>query len=403
MTKYICKMKTLKRNIMKHVFFILLSLVMINAIGQSYERLDSASTEDSKKLMIGGYAQIEYRQPMISGEYNNGKLDVHRMVMLLAYRFNDKISFMSEIEVEHASEIYLEQAYLNYRFKDWLQLRAGLLLIPMGIINENHEPPTFNGVIRPSLDYFIVPTTWREIGIGFTGNIREASLNYSLYVINGVVGYNGEAKLNGKYGIRKGRQKGISSIIGSPNFAARVEYFGVQSLKLGLSGYFGETQSTLNKGVPSDDQMAIDQRDSSIVNMGMLGLDARYSIAGFSFRGQFNYASFSNTEAYNAFGSTDLGSSMMGYYIEAAYNVFHSFSNIKHALTPFIRYENYDTHYSVDNTIKRNEAYHREEITAGLGWKPISNVALKADYQLIRPKSETSFTGVMSLGVGLMF
>jgi hypothetical protein len=377
--------------------------MIMPALGQSYERLANKNDSSDKKLMLGGYLQIDYRQPMVKGEYNNGKLDVHRMVLLMAYRFNDKISFMSEIEIEHASEIYLEQAYLNYRFKSWLQLRAGLLLIPMGIINENHEPPIFNGVVRPGLDYYIVPTTWREIGLGFAGNIQPASIKYSVYVINGVLGYDEGPKLNGQYGIRKGRQKGISSVIGSPNYAGRIEYFGLKDLKLGLSGYHGETQTTLNNAVPDEDQPFIDSRDSSIVSMTMFGLDAQYAIGGFSFRGQFNYASFSNTEAYNSFSGSDLGSSMLGYYLEAAYNLFHSCEKTEHQLIPFIRYENYNTQHTVSDVIIKNEAYHREEITAGIGWKPINSVALKADYQWLRLKSEPVFTGMLNLGVGLMF
>jgi len=374
----------------------------MSGISQSYDRLAEDKNEDNK-LLIGGYAQIEFRQPVINGEFNNGKLDVHRMVLLLGYKFNDKISFMSEVEIEHASEIYIEQAYLNYRFKDWLQMRAGMVLIPMGIINENHEPPTFNGVIRPSLDYYVVPTTWREIGFGFTGNIYQASLKYTIYVINGVVGYDEGPKLNGKYGIRKGRQKGISSIIGSPSFTGRVEYFGLQGLKVGVSGFSGSTQTTLNKSLSKDDQTGIDVRDSSIVDMSMLGLDARYQVAGFSFRAQYNYASFVNTAAYNTFTGSDMGSAMMGIYIEAAYNALHLVKSTDHKLTPFVRYENYNTQHKIEDENKLNDAYHREEVTAGLGWKPISNVALKADYQMVRPKSESTFTGIINLGVGLMF
>jgi hypothetical protein len=389
---------------MKKLLFILFSIAFLSGFSQSYDRLASKGDQSKdNKLMLGGYAQIEYKQPLINSEFNNGKLDIHRMVVLLGYKFNDKISFMSEIEIEHASEVYLEQAYLNYRFKEWLQLRAGLVLIPMGIINENHEPPTFNGVLRPSVDYYIVPTTWREIGFGFTGRIRQASLNYTIYVINGVVGYNGDAKLNGKYGIRKGRQKGISSIIGSPSLTGRVEYFGLKNLKIGLSGFSGSTQTTLNKGLSKDDQAGIDARDSSIVDMGMLGLDAQYSIAGFRFRVQYTYATFANSAAYNEFTGSDLGKSMMGYYIEAAYNVLDLVKSTDHELIPFVRYENYNTQQKIDDPLKLNDAYHREELTAGLGWKPISNVALKADYQLIRQKSESVFSGIINIGVGLMF
>ena len=112
---------------------------MVTGMGQSCDSLKERSKKaDDKKFLFGGYAQIDFNQPVVNGEFNNGKLDVHRMVLLMGYRFNDKISFMSEVEIEHANEIYLEQAYLNYRFKSWLQFRAGLMLIPMGIINENH-------------------------------------------------------------------------------------------------------------------------------------------------------------------------------------------------------------------------------------------------------------------------
>lgn len=389
---------------MKNLLFILFSMLVVTGTGQSYDRLiENNDRTDDKKLMFGGYAQIDFRQPLINGEFNNGKLDIHRMVILMAYRFNDRISFMSEIEIEHASEVYLEQAYMNFRIKNWLQIRAGLMLIPMGIINENHEPPTYNGVRRPSLDYYVVPTTWREIGFGITGNIQAWSLNYQLYVINGVVSYDGGAKLNGLYGIRKGRQKGISSIIGSPNFTGRVEYFGLKSLKIGASGYIGKTQSTLNSKVGTDDHAAIDSRDSSIVDMSMIGIDARYDVTGFSFRVQYNYAAFSNTMAYNTFTGSDLGSSMMGFYVEGAYNVFHLVKSVKHQLTPFVRYENYSTQYTVDESISINQAYHREEIIVGIGWKPISNVVVKADYQWVRPKSVSTFTGIINLGVGLMF
>jgi len=91
---------------------------------------------------------------------------VHRLVIFIGHKFNDKLSFFSEIELEHVKEIYVEQAFLEYKLTSWMNLRGGLVLIPMGIVNEYHEPPTFNGVERPNLDKYIVPTTWREIGLG---------------------------------------------------------------------------------------------------------------------------------------------------------------------------------------------------------------------------------------------
>ena len=100
--------------------------------------------QDEDRLTIGGYGQIDYNQLLDNGSYNNGGLDVHRLVLMFGYKFNAKTQFITEIEVEHVKEIYVEQAFLQYEILPWLKLRGGLMLIPMGIINEYHEPSTFN-------------------------------------------------------------------------------------------------------------------------------------------------------------------------------------------------------------------------------------------------------------------
>ena len=108
-------------------------------------------------LHIGGYGQIDYNRT-INDESNinyNGILDVHRLVTFIGYNFNDRTSFVSEIEMEHVKELYVEQAFLNYRIKNNISVRAGLMLIPMGIQNLYHEPPTFNGVERTNVDKYI--------------------------------------------------------------------------------------------------------------------------------------------------------------------------------------------------------------------------------------------------------
>jgi hypothetical protein len=276
------------------------------------------------------------------------------------------------------------------------------MLIPMGIINEYHEPPTFNGVERTSLDTYIIPTTWREIGAGITGVVRNANLKYQVYVINGLLGYNGDPTFNGKNAIRGGRQKGIESVIRTPNFAGKIEYYGIKGLNIGLSGYGGKSQSTLLDGIPAEGPERV-QADSSIVGIAMAGLDARYNIKGLALRGQFNFGTFSNTEAYNAFTGSDFGNSMLGFYIEAGYNVFATSQKLKSQLVPFVRYENYNTQSGVEGNISENPAYHREEITVGAGWKPVSGVAVKADYQVLGNKSGDPSTSRINLGVGVWF
>lgn len=143
--------------------------------------------------------------------------------------------------------------------------------------------------------------------------------------------------------------------------------------------------------------------DSTVVGIAIAGIDARYTFKGLVLRGQFNFGSFSNTEEYNAFTGSDFGNSMMGFYLEAGYNIFTTASNIKSQLVPFFRYENYNTQNTVAGNLSENPAYHREEFTFGIGWKPVNGVAVKADYQLFNNSSEDPSLSRFNLGVGVWF
>ncbi|VAW19322.1 FIG00651834: hypothetical protein [hydrothermal vent metagenome] len=360
------------------------------------------------RLTIGGYGEAHFNQPLGSETRRNGSLDVHRMVMLFGYRFNNRTQFITEIEYEHVKEVFIEQAFLQYRINNFIKFRAGLLLIPMGIINEYHEPTTFNGVERPLIDKYIAPSTWREIGFGFTGDVLPASLKYQVYVVNGFKSYDGSAKLSGKNGFRKGRQKGAESIISFPNITGKVEYYGIRGLNIGLSGYFGKTQSTLYDGIVKGDNAALAKADSSVVGISMLGADARYSLKGLRLRGQYYLSYQSNTRQYNYFTSkngtpNDLGASMTGYYVEAGYNVFHPFDKMKTELTPFIRYGAYNMHNSVVAGSAKNGAYNTKSITTGLSWNLARGAVLKADLQFLKTATGSQYSKVFNAGFGVMF
>jgi len=354
-----------------------------------------------QNLTIGGYAQIDYNQKFSSDTRSNGNLDVHRMVLMFGYRFNPKTQFIAEIEYEHVEEVYVEQAFLNYQINDWLNFRGGLMLIPMGIINEYHEPTTFNGVERPNLDSNIAPTTWREMGAGFTGRVQDLNVKYQLYVVNGFKSYDGSGLIKGSNGFRSGRQKGAESFMSSPNLAAKVDYYGVPGLKLGLSGYFGKTQSTLFDGLDKNDSAAEAMADSSVVGISMLGVDAAYSVKGLVVKGQLYYASVDNTNEYNEFTGKDLGSAMFGYYVEAGYDLL-SAQNSEQKLIPFVRYEKYNTHHDTEG-IAKNLAYDRTDITAGLGWWMARGAVLKADLQWFGNEAASSKTKQFNLGIGIWF
>jgi hypothetical protein len=326
------------------------------------------------------------------------------MVLLFGYKFDDRTTFITEIELEHVKEVFVEQAFVNYRIKPWLNLRGGLMLIPMGIVNEYHEPTSYNGVERPNVDKYIVPSTWREIGLGFTGQIQQSGIGYQLYLVNGFLGSDdGSAKFSGSSLFRSGRQKGAESVLTRPNLAFRVNYSGIPGLATGFSGYFGKSQSTILDGINTADPSLMASADSSLVGIRMIGIDARYTISGISWRGQFISGSVSNTDQYNQFHNADLGMGFIGYYAELSYDLLHTFNVGDDQLIPFIRYENYDTHRAVDTSVPQNTAFNRSDVTFGLGWKPNSGVIYKLDYQIFSNESTTISKQQFNAGIGIWF
>jgi hypothetical protein len=381
---------------------LVLSILGLGINNAQMAQLQKLNQQEPGKISLGAYAQIDYNQPINSGFRNNGKLDVHRMVVTFGYKFNKRTKFFSEIEFEHVSEVYIEQAFLSYKINDFINFKGGLVLIPMGIINERHEPNIFNGVERPNVDKYIVPTTWREIGAGFAGRIDNASLRYQLYLVNGFNGYNGGAKLNGSNGLRKGRQKGAESYISSPNLSAKIDYYGFGNLKIGLATYLGKTQSNLYNGLDKNDPIAMASADSSVVGVNMIGLDAQLTKGGLQARGQYILANISNADQYNAFAGSDLGSMLTGYYAELAYDLLHQKEGPT-ALIPFLRYENYNTHAKTEEKLPQNDALNKTEITFGLGWKMSTGTVLKGDYQIINSKASDTPKYQLNFGIGISF
>lgn len=384
------------------LLFAAITTFYVGIFNEAPAQENTDSTENGR-LTIAGYGQIDFNKPLSAEFKNNASLDVHRMVFLLGYQYNSKLSFLTEIELEHVSEVYVEQAYLNYSILPSLNFKAGLVLIPMGIINEFHEPPTYNGVERPIVDTKIVPTTWREIGFGFTGNILQANINYQLYIVNGFTSFNGSATLNGSDALRKGRQKGAESFMSHPNLSAKVSYNAIHSLEIGLSGYFGKTQSTLYNGIDKNDAFSMAQADSSVVNVSMLGFDYRFSKSWLRSRGQAVYSKIGNTQEYNAFTEKDLGSALLGYYGEASVVIPLSFVNQKHELEPFVRWEHYNTHFKTHVGLEKNKAYIYNGLSIGVGYRFNPNTILKADYLAYKKGNSTSNLSILNLGVGVSF
>ncbi|EAR00195.1 porin [Maribacter sp. HTCC2170] len=345
--------------------------IMLNPQKQLNAAQRLLSGNYASAVTIGAYGEMLYNQP----EGDNGELDVQRLVLLMGYRFNEKTQFVTEIEFEHVEEVFVEQAFVNYNVGNNVNLRGGLMLVPMGIVNEFHEPTTFNGTERPAMDNVIVPTTWRELGVGVSGRFDNLSLGYQAYLFNGFKSTLADGEggvsgvLKGSNGLRSGRQKGIKSTVDSPNLSTKLDYYGIPGLRLGLSTYFGKTQA-------ADE---VEEIDGANIGISMIGLDARYAYQRFTARGQFIHASLSDTEDYNALTGRDLGSALQGWYVESAFNLLPTKNQQK--LFAFARYEKYDTHASTAGSLTKNNAYDKTDITTGLTYHLAPGVVLKGDYQ----------------------
>ncbi|MBL4763132.1 MAG: carbohydrate porin [Gammaproteobacteria bacterium] len=186
----------------------------------------------TSKTTIGGYGELHYNNLDKNGT-DSKKIDFHRFVLFFAHEFNEDIRFFSEMELEHsiageskAGEVELEQAYIEFDINDTTQVTAGLFLVPVGIINETHEPPTFYGVERNPVEKNIIPATWWEAGAGISGQIGDAGLSYDLAYTSGL-------KVDATtVSIRGGRQKVSKADAESFMIAARLKYTGIAGLEL---------------------------------------------------------------------------------------------------------------------------------------------------------------------------
>jgi len=377
---------------------ILFSTIIISKAQNTAEKIIGSN----QGLHIGGYGQIDYNKQINDELNHNATLDVHRLVTFFGYNFNEKTSFISEIEMEHVKEVYVEQAFLSHSIKNNLTVNAGLMLIPMGIQNLYHEPPTFNGVERTNVDKYIVPTTWREMGVSVNGRMMDNTLSYELMLVNGFNGYDGAGVFSGSSGLRSGRQKAAKSYMTSPDFASRFSYLGIPNLNLGFSTYLGESESSAYNGLDLSDENAVMSADSTIIGINMIGIDGRYQQGALQLRGQYVVADLSNTNQYNIFTGKDLGSKMMGYYAEAGYNLL-SKKETNDELIAFVRYENYNTHKEVEDNITINSNYDRKDVILGLGWKLTKGAMFKVDYQIKSNGNANPRTDYINIGTAVWF
>ena len=243
---------------------------------------------------------------------------------------------------------------------------------------------------RPSFDQNVIPSTWRDIGVGLVGTLPGSSgLNYRVFLLNGLVasGFSAGA------GIRGGRQEGKEASFANPSLTGRLEWAG-PGLRIGGSFWYGGSAN-------QDPALGTGTFDNAVA---LVSADARYDTGPFMFRGVVANVSIADAEAIDATYGTAVGSRIAGGYVEGAYNVLATLAPATaQQLNAFVRYERYNTQAGVPAGVTRDDALARRITTFGLSYKPVYNVVFKGDYQLRRNRAGVGQDEQLSLGVGYQF
>lgn len=318
-------------------------------------------------LSIGGYGEAIYEDP----EEGTAEADFLRAIVYFGYKFTDKWVFNSEIEFEHAStsksgSASVEFAYLDYLHKPQFNFRAGLVLVPMGFLNELHEPTLFLTARRPDIESKIIPSTWRENGVGLFGDV--GGFSYRTYLVNGLKGASFDSG-----GLRGGRQKGSNALAEDIAWVGRIDYTGTPGFLVGASAYVGDSGQDLADA-------------SGDVELGTTILEAhlQYEARGFELRLMGVKAELDDVvranQALGFSGASSLGEELEGWYAELGYDLFSQRGGEK-ALIPFARWETYDTQADVPRGFARNPARDVDVLTLGVAYQPIDPLIFKLDYQ----------------------
>ena len=321
-----------------------------------------------EKTTIGGYGELHLN----TGDKD--QIDFHRWVLFVNHRFNDRIKLFSEFELEHSlsgdgkpGEVELEQAYIEFDLDQGLSAKAGVYLLPLGFLNETHEPDTFYGVERNNVEKNIIPTTWWEGGAAVSKSF-DSGLGFDFGVHSGL---NVPTAGSKAFSIRSGRQKVAEADATNWAASARVRYAGGNGLS--VSG-FANFQSDIANGSAEDNSALL------------LGAAAQYNSGGFGLRALVSHWNIDGA----SFEAAD-ADKQWGYFVEPSYR--WSFEN-GGSVGIFGRYSSYEY---ASGTRKEVDEY-----TVGVNYWPIDNVVLKADYNVLKEDGKSD-NNTFNFGVGYSF
>ena len=344
--------------------------------------------------VLTSYGELNYNRPTRANQ--NTQFDMRRFVLGYQHRFDDKTKAVTELEVEHAvssasdpGEVEVEQAYIERQLTPTWALRAGLFLMPVGLLNENHEPTAFYGVERNFVETAIIPSTWREGGFQLVGNFDNGltvqggvSTGFDLNKWDATSAEGKESPLGSIH-----QELALAKAHDLAVFGA-VNWRGIPGLLLGGSLFTG--QATQAQAVEK-------------ARITLWDLHARWTPGRWDFSTLYTRATISNTTALNAAlvgNPTLIPKSFDGYYVQGAYRVW---SHEDYALSPFLRWEQFNTARSYADLgpgLTPEAARSERVVTFGANFQVSQGIVLKADYQRFRENTDPDR---VNLGLGWSF
>ena len=347
-------------------------------------------------LSIGGYGEFNFKALIDDKQGEKNEFDFLRFVLYVGYKYNDWIVLNSEIEFEHATSsssvsasdgsVSVEFATLDFLLHPMANARGGLVLVPVGFINEIHEPPFYFGNARPEVERQILPATWRSNGFGFFGELMPG-LTYRTY---GITSLNAEGF--GSSGIRNGRQSGNREVAEDWSWVGRLDYSFLPASLIGASAYIGD-----------QGQDGVYDGEKRGAFMQMYELHAQVEMYGFHWRGLAAYTDLDDARALSVENEQTIADSMWGWYTEIAYDVMPwIIEDTTQYLAPWFRYSKVDTQHTIPSGFVRDKSQNRDIFEIGLAYKPIPQVVLKLDYRN-QKNAANSDPDEVRIGAGFVF
>ena len=350
----------------------------VEAVVVQAEAMASSNPFAAGNVSIGGYGELHYNNlDDQNGTKDKDAVDFHRFVLFFGHEFSDDLRFFSELEIEHSlagegkpGEVELEQAYIQYDMSDHNTVTGGLFLMPVGILNETHEPDSFYGTERNPVEKNIIPATWWEAGLMFSGDLAPG-LRYDVAVTSGLDVSKKGTKTSFK--IRDGRQKVAKAQANDLAYTGRIKWTAMPGVTLAATMQY---QDNITQGNIAESAEATLFETHAVIEQGNFGLRALY--ATWDLEG----------DAPKLTGYDE----QTGWYVEPSYRISQN-------LGVFARYSEWDNQAGLSSV--KSEM---EQIDVGVNWWPHKNVVVKVDYQIqdAEKATGTELDG-MNIGIGYSF